>query len=294
MRSGEILNDRYEIISRISIKGFRQKWLASDKASNGKVVLETLHDDLMNDENAIEGLRYELQVSQKLKGEVFQKCIDTFLYKDRLFLVWQHYDYEPLQFALESIANGMTSDSEKLSFIAKLCSGINQANYLDIVHGRINGANVLVDPQLRPKIINFSLTHSYENTDPDNNSILSAKNLVAPEVILGDKADALSDYYSVGIIAKILFIKEVNNAGIDLSTLRLLHLRPDIDPIITNVIDGLSSIDRGLREVAVSRLLDEDFLDTMRTPPNGIPIVKISRFKSRRLLKKLKEDNNNS
>ncbi len=294
MHSGEILNTKYEIVSRISLKGYRQKWLATDKSNNNKVVLETLHDDLMNNPSAIDSLRYELQVSQKLEGDVFQKCIDTFLHKDKLFLVWQHYDYEPLSIALNGIVSGIISDSQKLDFVSKISRGINHAHSLNIIHGRINGENILVDPKLHPKIINFSSNQMYENTDPGGNSILSSKHLIAPEIINGERPDRLTDFYSIGIIAKVLFLNNASRENVDLRTLRLLHLRRDIDPVIANVIDGLSSSDRGLREVAIEKLLDDNFLSSMNTPPSGVPIVKVSRFKSRKIIKRHKRNNNDS
>ena len=84
MKSGDILNNKYEIISRLSVKGYRQKWLATDTDNYQKVTIETLHDDLINDKTAIENIRYELQVSQTLSHPLFPKCIDTFLHNERL------------------------------------------------------------------------------------------------------------------------------------------------------------------------------------------------------------------
>lgn len=293
MRQGEILNGKYEIVSPISLRGFRQKWLASDMTSGNKVVIETLHDDLMNDQSAIESLRYELEVSQVLSGEIFQTCLDTFISNNKLLLVWQHYDYEPLSFALNDIAKGLVSDSEKLTLIAKIIDGLKYANSKNIVHGQINGDNILVDPKLNPKLINFSKSHYFESTDPGANSILTNQNLVAPEILEGAKPDLLSDIYSLGIIAKILFLQPKDRNYVDIRTLRLINYRPDLKSMIANTIDGLSTTNRELREIVIN-MIDDDFLNDMSTPPKGIPVVKVSKIKSRKIIRKHKKDNNNS
>lgn len=293
MRQGEILNGKYEIVSPISLRGFRQKWLASDMTSGNKVVIETLHDDLMNDQSAIESLRYELEVSQVLSGEIFQTCLDTFISNNKLLLVWQHYDYEPLSFALNDIAKGLVSDTEKLTLITKLADGIKYAASKNIVHGQINGDNILVDPKLNPKLINFSKSHYFESTDPGANSILTNQNLVAPEILEGAKPDLLSDIYSLGIIAKILFLQPKDRNYVDIRTLRLINYRPDLKSMIANTIDGLSTTNRELREIVIN-MIDDDFLNDMSTPPKGIPVVKVSKIKSRKIIRKHKKDNNNS
>lgn len=290
MYTGELLNNKYQVISRISIKGFRQKWLATDVSNNNTVIIETLHDDLINDEQALDDFRYELSISQMLKHELFPSCVDTFLHESRIFLVWENYDNETLSSAYKHKAFKHKSEKDILLLIARIAQGMSSAHQHNIIHGNLNGENITINPLLIPKVSNFSLNKTFETTDPGSNSIFSSINLAAPEIKNNEMPNPLSDFYSIAMIAKLLLIKPNNN--FKLNDLILRVQRKDLDLSVTSVIDALCSDDLTLRSEAVSRILDKSFLDPYRTPPDGIEMIKVSNYKKWKLRNKSKRRKN--
>lgn len=282
MNIGDLLNERYSILSNISLKGFRQRWLALDQISNENVVLETLHDDLINNSEAVNNIRYELEVSQKLNNRLFLKCSDTFLYDKKLFLVWQYYDFESLSKFTLSAGYKNISDHKKIELISKIINGLDEANNLGVVHGSLSGENIIVNPSFDPRVINFSQNQVLLSTDPGSNSELSFEHLCAPEVRENQRPDLASDLYSLGMLARILLSN-------DKST-RLSISRPDLDSSLSASLDALLSSDKEVRLYAKSRIIDESFLDTMRTPPHGTDVIKVSKIKSRRMQKRLRKN----
>jgi serine/threonine protein kinase len=287
MKSGDILNNKYQIISRVSIKGFRQKWLANNNLTGNKVLVETLHDDLINDENAIEDIRHDLIISQQLDSEMIPKCIDTFIFNTRMFLVWEYYDNETLSSAYKHNFFKNISDQEILILLLKIGKTIAYAHSHNIVHGNINGETILIDPKLQPQIINFASEMGFEATDPGTKSIFSVINLTSPEIKQGEKPNNLSDFYSIGMIGKLLLLKPENRFQIHDLNLRSLH--KSIDLSVAHIIDGLCSPDLTIRTECISRFLDNSFLDPYKTPSKGIDNIKISKYRKWKIVKKYKD-----
>jgi eukaryotic-like serine/threonine-protein kinase len=288
MYTGKRLNNRYEVLSKISIKGYRQKWLALNLENNNKVLIETLHDDLINNVDAINSIRYELEVSTKLSFPLFPVCIDTFNEESRMYLVWEYFDNETLNQAYANNVFHRKLDVEIIKFLIKIGKGIRYAFDKGILHGHINGHNVTLDEFLTPKLTNFSLNQSLEETDPGGYTLFSTSNLARDET-RQDLAPTLnSEFYALGMIGKILLTKEKDSTKLKTKTTHTLNRQ--IDSGFSQVIDGLLTRNPTVQANAISLLLDESFLDTYSTPVNGIPVVDFTKKKNR-LFERLKPKN---
>ncbi|MBP9115714.1 MAG: protein kinase [Acidimicrobiia bacterium] len=285
MLTGEFLNERYQVISKISIKGYRQKWLAMDTTQDKQVLIETLNDDLLNDERAIDNIRYELHVSKLLNHDLFPKCIDTFINNSQLYLVWKEFDYESLNSFYENKNFETIPVKEIIQIIFKISSGMSYAHKIGVFHENINGDNIVIKTNNEPMIINLSVNNSLESTDPGANFIFSNTNLCAPERKSGASVNQLSDFYSIGMIAKILLVHKRDLKNNNLYIRRLRSFRPDLDLKLCEMIDGLISPDLSIRRENISKLLDQTFLDADKTPISGIPIVKLTKAESKKINK---------
>lgn len=94
MEKGDVIGEKYRADFVLSKRGHRQRWIGQRISDNERVIIETLHDTMTGDHSAVEGIRYEIELSTKLTNPCFMSCIDTLTDHSKIYLVWKYVDAE--------------------------------------------------------------------------------------------------------------------------------------------------------------------------------------------------------
>ena len=292
MKPGDLIDSKYRIESVLSLHGFRQRFIGLDIKTNSRVIIDTLHDSMLESPTAIATLRYEIELSNKLNGPYFMGVIDSFTENNRLFVIWKYIDAQPLSHN-ESLNNLNPRDISR--FTARLIRALATAHEKGTIHGAISTDAILITPQLEPVITGFSLPGVEPITDPGVEGGISAYRAAAPELFHGEPIDESCDFYSVGVIAQYLFsLIDESSENNPNSYEQSGPFRP-IKPIDSAEIDRAKSLIRGLtstsREYRIQsalQLADPSFLDSLSTPAGGNEVIKISKKELRSIKRGLK------
>lgn len=289
MDLGDVLKSQYRIERSLGLHGARQRYIGQDLLSNERIVIETLHEAMVSDPNALMSLRYEIDLSEKLNGPNFASFLDSFTKDGHLYLVWKYIDGQVL-----SNNNSLKelTPRDVCKFVALTIQALKHAHKNGVIHGALSTDNILITSQLEPVIIGFSVPGSDPITDPGTLNGVSAYACAAPELFQGESIDESCDYYAIGIIAKFLFSlvdkTQTADSPVHKKTPAIAGLNTFEIDSARELIAGLIADQRDLRIQSAARIADDSFLDSMSTPPGGNEIINLSRKEIRQLKKGLK------
>jgi serine/threonine protein kinase len=275
--------DKYVLGVTLSLGGHRQRWMATNRESGEVVIIETLHETMLENRDALEQIRYEIHLSSVLRGPYFMGFIESFTFNNRLYLVWKYID----AISLTNATNLRDlSDKDLAQLIQHIARGLHVAHCAGVIHGALSTDVILVTPSIEPVIIGFSIPGIAPETDPGNEFGISAYAAAAPEIRIGGVIDETSDYFALGIIAQFL----INNARMFRSHRAQRHRSSRENTAQNNSIDALIQLlmneNPEIRTHAFERIIDSSFLDEMKTPPQGNEKILMTRSQVRRAKKR--------
>lgn len=259
-----------------------QRCLGERLHDSERVIIETLHDSVLNDESALQAFRYEVGLSERLTEPYFMHVIDSFTSDGSFYVIWKYVDAHPLT-RNESLSQLGTT--EIMILISKIAKALDSAHSHGVVHGALCTDAILVTPQLEPIIIDFAVPGIELTTDPGVVGGISVYRAAAPELFRGEPIDGSCDFHALGVIGKFL----LDNA--DEQRAREARENPGKRPVqrpdspeltrARSLVASLTSAHREIRMDSAERMCDPSFLDTMATPPQGNEIVRLNRTHAR-------------
>lgn len=277
MKTGDVIGYKYLVGGVLSESAMRQKYLGENIDTHERVIIETVHDTMLDNDSAIMGLKYEIELSKKLSEPYFMGYIDTVTQGSRLFLIWKYVDATPLT---NNEAISKLTFRQICIFISKATQALIVAHRKGVIHGALSTDVILITPTLEPIIIGFMVPGVEPITDPGILGGISAYRAAAPELFQGEQFDESCDFYSLGVIANFV-LHSINPKYIDNSR------KETVDTI--SLISRLRNSDRYVRILSAERIADTSFLDEMATPPSGNEAIVLSKKEIRRVKKSTAE-----
>jgi serine/threonine protein kinase len=242
---------RYEIQRQLGKGGMGALYLASDPVLNRLVAVKLLRFDIDDDEMRSRFNR-EAQAIARLRHPNIVAIYDVGDHENLPFIVME---YVPGDTVNELIARAKPiTTAVKLRLIAGVCRGLGHAHGQGIVHRDVKPANVIVDQDGTPKLVDFGIAvveGGGSTTRPG--VLLGSVNYMSPEQVAGRKVDARTDIYSVGaLLYEFLTYQKAFPGTIDRGILNNILTQPPAT-LTTFVPD----IPRDL-EALVMRTLEKD------------------------------------
>ncbi|MED4474928.1 Stk1 family PASTA domain-containing Ser/Thr kinase [Oceanobacillus caeni] len=297
MRSGHLLNERYEIKNKIGAGGMADVYLARDTILERDVAIKSLRLEYANDQEFIARFDREAQSATSLSHENIVSIYDVGEEDHLLYMVMEYIDGMTLKEYIQR--NGSLDVTETLDIMKQITSAIAHAHANNIVHRDIKPQNILIDNFGKVKVTDFGIAIALSATSlTQTNSILGSVHYLSPEQARGGMATKKSDIYSLGIVMFEMLTGRLPFSGQSPVSIALKHLQsdtpsvrrfnPDIPQSIENIVLKATAKDSFHRyetiydlETAVETALDPDKMnEAPYTPPveagdetKAIPII---------------------
>jgi len=190
---------RYRVLALLGTGGMAAVWRARDERLGREVALKVLHRNLPFSSSMRDRLEREAKVAASLTHEN----------------VVQVYDYsvgtEGDSYIAMELVDGRTlrevhTDRQKLPWVVvalaayELCRGLAYAHEKGVVHRDLKPDNVMVSRSGSLKIGDFGIARAIEHTQLTATGVpVGTPAYLSPEQVRGEKADARSDIFALGI-----------------------------------------------------------------------------------------------
>ncbi|HEY6968564.1 MAG TPA: MFS transporter [Candidatus Angelobacter sp.] len=90
--------------------------------------------------------------------------------------------------------------TKKLEIMAGVCRGLDYAHQQGVVHRDVKPANIILLPDLTPKILDFGVAHIADHTMTKTGLMVGTVSYMSPEQLNGARVDGRSDVFSCAIV----------------------------------------------------------------------------------------------
>lgn len=194
---GTIVDGRYLVRSRLARGGMSTVYLATDQRLERDVALKVLHPHLANDPTFLERLSREAKAAASLSHPHVVGVLDQGEDGHIAYLVMEYVKGHTLRDVLSE--QGALPPRLALALIDPVIEGLAAAHGSGLIHRDIKPENVLIADDGRIKVGDFGLARAV-SANTSTGALIGTVAYLAPELVLGQAADARSDIYSAGIM----------------------------------------------------------------------------------------------
>lgn len=193
---------KYKIIEEIGKGAMGIVYKAQDPDIGRDVAIKTIRFDTMSDETDKDELmrRFvrEAQAVGKLEHPNIVTIYDVGKEADLTYIVMQFIDGE----SLKNIITGdrKYSAEEVVGLTNRLCQALDYAHKKGVVHRDVKPANILIDKNGVPYLVDFGVALVEMSTMTSSGGIVGTPSYMAPEQVMGKKVSTQADIFSLGVI----------------------------------------------------------------------------------------------
>jgi serine/threonine protein kinase len=191
----------YTFYEEIGRGGMGVVYRAIHNDTKEEVAIKVLHKELVHDSKQVDRFEREARSQGKIEHPNVIRFISVYKHNESLGIVMELLKGCSLKQYVKH--HGALSTAEVYSVVDELIQGLASAHEQDITHRDLKPSNIFICDDGCIKIMDFGLAKSSlaqdDITDSGNNPVGSYY-FMAPEQVLGQKLDARSDLYAIGVI----------------------------------------------------------------------------------------------
>lgn len=200
--AGQIIDEKYEILTLIGQGGMSKVYLARDKRLNKqwavKEIQKRTHD--RNNEINVQSAIAEANMIKQLDHTAIVRIVDIIETPDEIFIVEDYIEGETLSTIL--VNNGAQPQEQVIAWAIQICEALEYLHTRKppIIYRDMKPANIMLKPDGNIKIIDFGIAREYKDQSLEDTVSLGTKGYAAPEQFGGKgQTDARTDVYCLGV-----------------------------------------------------------------------------------------------
>jgi serine/threonine-protein kinase len=196
-QSGQLIADRYRIVTQIGRGAMGEVYRAEDLKLNQTVALKFLRTPAIGGGTWLARLHQEVRLAREVTHPHVCRVFDIGEAAGDHFISMEFVDGENLAVLLQRI--GRLPQDKGIDIARQICSGLAAAHAKGVLHRDLKTANIMLDGRGQIRVTDFGLAApAGEVTGLEIRSGTPA--YMAPEQISGREVTVQSDLYAVGLI----------------------------------------------------------------------------------------------
>src|SRR5437773_653991 len=225
---------------------------ATDSLLERYVALKVLHEQYSRDEDFVERFKREARSVAQLQHPNIVTVIDRGEQGGRQFIVFEYIDGENLKEFV--VRKGRLDVQEALEIALEVARGLAFAHEQGLIHRDVKPQNILLNGDGRAKVTDFGIARSVDvDGMTQTGTVLGTSNYIAPEQASGQRVDAHSDVYALGVVMYELLAGELPFPGESFVAVAMKHMHEPAP----NLLDVRGDVPMRVAG-AVDRALEKD------------------------------------
>jgi serine/threonine protein kinase len=188
---------KFEIIEKVGQGALGVVYKARDSAIGRIVALKTLTKDLSEDPDLLDRFYLEARAAGTLQHPNIVTIYEIGHEKNTSFIAMEYIEGESLDRIIEQHA--VLPFSVKLGYIVRVCSALAYAHQHSVVHRDVKPANIMVTKEGVVKVVDFGIARLTDMSLTQPNMMIGSRAYMSPQLYKGERADARSDIWAVGV-----------------------------------------------------------------------------------------------
>jgi serine/threonine-protein kinase len=238
---GDVLADRYRIVSLLGIGGMGEVYRADDLTLDQPVALKFLPPSLGSKPQWMERFHNEVRMSRQVTHPNVCRVFDIGQVDGEQFISMEFVDGEDLSALLRRI--GRLPRDKAVQITRQICAGLAAAHDRGVLHRDLKPANIMLDGRGQVRITDFGISAPLEGRQ---DSAAGTPAYMAPEQFSRGEASVRSDLYSLGLVMYEIFTGRQAFSAHSILEYAKLHksstptnpsaVIDDMDPLVERVI----------------------------------------------------------
>jgi eukaryotic-like serine/threonine-protein kinase len=187
----------YEVIGSLGAGGIGQVYQVRHAISQRVEAMKVLLSDRPGTEEVSERFLREIRLLASLDHPNIAALHTAFRHNGELIMIMEFVEGVTLR---AKLSGGSILMSQSLDYMRQVLSGLAFAHANGVVHRDIKPSNIMVTRNERIKLLDFGLAFRGLGSDLTRTGlILGSLHYMSPEQVMGERVDARSDIYSVGV-----------------------------------------------------------------------------------------------
>ncbi len=196
LRQGDKLKNRYEIQRILGAGGSSNVYLAYDKVQKKNRAIK----EIRKSQGAVEEIhkiimRQETELIMRLKYPYFPSVEEVVEEEEALYIVMEYLEGETLEQVLKR--SGPQSQADVVRWARDMCLVLGYLHNCrpPVIYRDMKPGNIMLQPGGNLRLIDFGAVFTGDGDTPN----LGTRGYAAPEQLAGERADARTDIYGLGV-----------------------------------------------------------------------------------------------
>src|SRR5215472_9881063 len=195
---GQVVAGRFQILEILGIGGMGAVYKAYDRDIDRIIALKCIRPELSNNPEIVQRFTQELLLARQISHKNVIRIFDVRDSGGLKFITMEYLEGRDVGSLMEE--RGKLPAPEAVAIMRQACSGLAEAHAEGVVHRDLKPNNIMVERNGRVVVMDFGIARAQENRLTQTGAILGTFQYMSPEQAKGEKADARSDIFTVGII----------------------------------------------------------------------------------------------
>ncbi len=273
---GTVIDNRYEVLSRIGSGGMADVYLARDRLLGRRVAVKLLQHRFAEDQEFVERFRREASSAAGLSHPNVVAVFDRGEWDGTYYIAMEYLPGKSLKAVVRE--QGQLAPEEAIEIVVQILRAARFAHKRGIIHRDLKPHNVILDEEGRAKVTDFGIARAGASDMTLTGSIMGTAQYLSPEQAQGHTVSETSDLYAVGIVLYELLTGRVPFDGETAVTIALKQVsaeppRPSLlNPAVNAALDAV--VARALAKSPDARFVDAaEFIVALEASRSGVSSV---------------------
>jgi serine/threonine protein kinase len=190
---------KYELIQLVGRGAMGEVYKAHDPLIGRLVAVKTINSSFVGDSKLLERFYQEARSAGTLQHPNIVTIYELGSDVEVPFIAMEFLGGSSLDKIIAGQAN--LSVAQKVSYLVAMCRALDYAHKRGVIHRDIKPANVMVAGDGRITVVDFGIARLVDRGQTQSGAMIGTIPYMSPEQLRGERADARSDIWALGITA---------------------------------------------------------------------------------------------